>query len=200
MELDHVELLGLTRGDERPQLLGPRELAEIAQAEIVEELARRAIEQRPADDLGAAANRDQIPLHQRGEHRARVHAANGFDLALRDRLLVGDDRHRLQRRARQPGALASPEQAADPLGVLRRGDEQMPARDLAQLDARLAALVLGIETLQGLRHLGRRSIERFREQGQRQRLVRGEEQRLERGPKIRRGHGAHSLHGRDARS
>ena len=62
-------------------LLDLRQIAEVVQSEAVEELARRRIHERPADDLLAADGLDQIALDERGQHAAAAgHAADLGDL------------------------------------------------------------------------------------------------------------------------
>src|SRR5262245_20977780 len=49
VELEHLHLLRLARRHERAQLLGPWQLGEVLEAEVVEEVSRGAVEERPAD-------------------------------------------------------------------------------------------------------------------------------------------------------
>jgi len=159
---------------------GARQLGQVPEPEVVEELLGGAVEERTSHDFRAPADGDEVALEQGGEHRARVHAADRLDLALRDRLFVGDDRHGLERRARQPHALPAAQHPPHPLGVLGGRDQHPAARDLAQLDPGVARGVAGAELPQRLGDVGGRRLERFREQALRQRLVGGEEQRLDR--------------------
>ena len=74
--------------------------AEVVQPEPDQEFLGGRVEKRPADDLLAADDLDQVPLEQRVEHARRVDAADLGDLDRGDRLLVGDDRERFERTAR----------------------------------------------------------------------------------------------------
>ena len=76
---------------------------------------------------------------------ARVHAANGFDLALRDRLLVGDDRERLERGRRQPRVLSFEDEALDVRRQVRVGLVAVATGHLHQHEAPPVSLVLGGE-------------------------------------------------------
>src|SRR5262245_31906520 len=150
VELQHLHLLRLARRDERAQLLGTGELGEVLQPEVVEEVARRAVEERPADHGRAALDRDQRALEQRRERAARVDAADRLDLALRHRLLVRDDRERLERGAREAHLALAAQHPRHPLVLLRRRGDDPAAGHLAQLDAGLARLVVGAERGQSL--------------------------------------------------
>ena len=59
-------------------LLDLRQIAEVVQPEPLEELARRRIHERTADDLLAADGLDQLPLDERRQHAAA--AADAADL------------------------------------------------------------------------------------------------------------------------
>ena len=124
--------------DDLPALLGELlELAqrgqrvEILQGEELEELAGGAVEDRPAHLFLLPDDLDQPAIEQRLEHRARVDAANVLDLRPRDRLPVGDDRQRLDRRAGEPLGLHL-EEAPHVLGRARRGAQLPAAADLVQ--------------------------------------------------------------------
>ena len=77
----------------------------------------------------------EVALEQRGEHAGRVHAANLGDLRRRDRLLVGDDRQRLERLHRQLLRRPLVEQSPDPLVQLGARDDLVAAGDLDELQA-----------------------------------------------------------------
>ena len=69
---------------------------------MFEKERRRAVEKRVPRQLGLADKPHELKVCQRLDVRRDVHAANRLDLALRERLAVGDDRERLQRRTPQP--------------------------------------------------------------------------------------------------
>ena len=153
------------------------QLAQIAEAEEVEELPGRAVQHRPTDLLLLAEDADQRAIHQELERGARVHAADLVDLGARDRLAVRDDRERLELRARQPHRPAR-DQLLDPHRVGRLGAELVAARDLREHEA--AVLVVGLDVLERLlepadvRHAGQ-----LAESLERDRLVAGEHERLD---------------------
>ena len=68
---------------------------------MLQERRRRPEEERPPGQVAAADDAHQLHLHERLDHVARVHAAHALDLRARDGLAVGDDRERLDRRARE---------------------------------------------------------------------------------------------------
>ena len=118
------------------QLLDLRQIAEIAQAEPLEELARGRVHERPADHLLAADGLDQPALDQRRQDAAAAaDAADLGDLGGGDRLLVGDDRQRLERLHRE--LLRGPvvEQLAHPLVQLGPGHDLIAAGDFDHLQA-----------------------------------------------------------------
>jgi hypothetical protein len=78
------------------------QLVERAQAEQLQELGARAVQDRA--ELRAAGLLDQAALEQRGGRRVGADAADAGDLRARDRLQVGDDRERLGLGGRERGA------------------------------------------------------------------------------------------------
>src|SRR5262249_32513025 len=88
------------------QLVEPRQVADRIEPEMRQERFGRAIGQRTAWRLAAAARPDPPGLQQ-DVNRAlgRRHAANLLDLGARDRLVIGNDRERLDRRPRQLAGL-----------------------------------------------------------------------------------------------
>ena len=124
-------------------LLDLRQIAEVVQAEPIEELARRRVHERAADHLLAADGLDQLALDQRRQHAAAAaDAADLGDLRRRDRLLVGDDRQRLERLHRQLLRRPLVEQLAHPFVQLGPRHDLVAARDLDDLQA-ARALVVG---------------------------------------------------------
>ena len=128
----HVHLLAEHLGE----LLDLRELLEVLEAEVEEELLRGAVEDRPAHDLLAAHDADEALLEERLHDAARLDAAQLDDLGQGDRLLVGDHGERLEGLDREPGRRARVEQLADPVVVLGARGDLVAAGDLARAAAR----------------------------------------------------------------
>src|SRR6185436_5680794 len=82
----------------------PGQIADVAQAEGDQELARRLVQEGAARRLLATGHADEPALEEIVEDRVGAHATHGVQLGLRHGLLVGDDGQRLQRRSRQPHA------------------------------------------------------------------------------------------------
>jgi len=61
--------------------------------------------------------------HQGPQHSVAIDAADLFDLASVDRLAVGDDRQRLERRRRRLARRLDPQEFLDNRGELGRTDE-----------------------------------------------------------------------------
>ena len=118
------------------QILDLGQIGQVVEAELVEELAGRAVHERPADDRLAADHLHQLAADQRVEHARRVDAADLGDLGRRHRLAVGDDRQRLERRHRQLLRRALVEQAPHVLVQLGPRDDLVAAGDFDQLQAR----------------------------------------------------------------
>ena len=119
----------------------------------------RAIGDRPARHLAAAARPDPAGLEQHVD-RALRHgdAADVLDLGARHRLVIGDDRERLDRRARQLARLHR--LARQQPGEVVRGAERPFAVDAHEIDA-----ARGIFVLQQRQHLldvdaGRQALRR----------------------------------------
>src|SRR5262245_5669552 len=122
------------------QLRERRQLIEAPQPEVVEELARRAVERGTARDIAMSNGAHPPPVEQRTKNvRAQTHAAHVLDLATRDRLAIRDDRECLEQRARITRRPLFP-QPRYPLRVLSPDLHAIAARDLAQLHR--ASLVL----------------------------------------------------------
>ena len=99
-----------------------------------QELVRRRIEQRPARPFAPAGGADPARVHQHVERAlGNLHAADRLDLGAADRLVIGDDRQRLGRRARQPARLLA--RAAQQMREVGRGLEMPAPAALDQLDA-----------------------------------------------------------------
>jgi len=77
--------------------------ANIPHAKILQEFRRRTPQGRPPRGVFPAARDDQVVFQQHVQCLLRqARAAHVLDLRPRDRLVVGDDRQRLQRHPRQP--------------------------------------------------------------------------------------------------
>src|SRR5215468_9920758 len=81
---------------DRQLSLDLRQVAEIAQAERHQELARGLVQERAAGGFLPPADADEPALEQVVEHALRVHAARRVDLRSRDGLAIRDDRQRLE--------------------------------------------------------------------------------------------------------
>ena len=113
----------------RRRRLPGRQLLERGQAEVVEELARRRQQRRPAGRFAIADRLDPAAILELLDDRARDRdAANVLDVAARHRLAVGDDRQRFEHRARIASAAAR--------GRDGRGSAPSPAAALVAPPAR----------------------------------------------------------------
>src|SRR5689334_18061204 len=99
-----------------------------------QELLCRRIKQRPTGALPAPGRPNPTRIHQYVERSLRdLNAANGFDLSARNWFVIGNDRQRLGRGARQsPDILA---RAAQKMRKIRRGLEMPATAPLDELDA-----------------------------------------------------------------
>ena len=169
-------------GCELAVLAERRQLAQIAEAEEIEKLLRRAVEDRPADLLALAEHADQRAIEQQAERRRRIDAADLVDLGARDRLAIRHDRERLELRARQPHRPAR-DQLLHPRRVARIRPELIAPRDLLERDSAVAILVGELrEGLLEAPHVAdprqlAKSLERDRPIG-------GEDQRLDEVPEL----------------
>ena len=111
------------------------EIGQVVQAEPDQEFLRRRVDERPADDLLAADDLDQVPLEQRVQHAGGVDAADLGDLERGNRLPVGDHRERFERLDRQLLRRPLVEQAPDPFVQVRPRDDLVAAGDLHQLQS-----------------------------------------------------------------
>ena len=166
-----------TLGGQLAVLAERRQLAQIAQAEEIEELLGGSIEDGPAHVLLLAQDADQRPIHEQAQCGRRIDTANLVDLGPRDRLAVRDDRERLELSTRQTDRSAR-DQLLHPGGELRVGTELVAARDLLQRDATIRE----IDGQRGECLLEPLDVADARELAQaleRDRLVRGEDQCLD---------------------
>src|SRR5690606_4425600 len=78
-----------------------RQLAQRLEIEKLEKLWRRSVQDGPPRFVLLAHHANQLALEQGLEHGPGVDPAHIVDLRARDRLAIGDDRHRLELGARQ---------------------------------------------------------------------------------------------------
>ncbi len=176
------DLAGFDGGGEvGVEVFGLGKLRELVEAEPHQKVLRRPIEERRPDDRLLARGRDQLLLEERLQHARGVDAADVLDLRKRDRLAVGDDRQRLERRERQPGALGDLVKLSQQRVEFGPRDESPPARDLLQADASIFALGAGGQPLEGRGQGLRRRLQEVREVLLPHGLGRGEQDRLQRG-------------------
>src|SRR4051794_6467173 len=118
----------------RLQVVDPWQVAAGGEPEKGQELGCRPIEQRPTGALPAPGRPNPTRIHQHVERALRdLDAADCFDFGAAHRLVIGNDRERLRRRARQaPGLLArSPQKVRE----VWRGLEMPAPAALHELDA-----------------------------------------------------------------
>ena len=121
--------------------------AEIVQPEADQELLGGRVQERPADDLLAADDLDQMAFEQRVQHAGGVDAADLADLERRDRLLVGDDGQRLERLHGELLRRPLVEQAPHPFVQIGARDDLVAAGHLDELQA-AGPIVILLELLQ----------------------------------------------------
>src|SRR4051812_28143201 len=80
------------------QFLGLRQVLKAVEAEKLEEAFGGAVEDRAPGFFGAAGDFDEVLFHQRAYRLAARDATDRLDIGAEDRLLVGNDRQRFQRR------------------------------------------------------------------------------------------------------
>ncbi len=94
------------------ELLERGQVLQAVEPEANQELARGAVEERLPHHLLAPGDADQAVIEQRLEHARGRDAAQLLDLGPGDRLAIGDDGERLERRHRQLGAAGDLEELA----------------------------------------------------------------------------------------
>src|SRR5688572_1015854 len=117
------------------QLIGARQLLQVAQSEVLQEERRRAVQQRTTETFRAPDDIDESALVQRLEHATDVDAANVLDLRASDGLPIRDERQGLQRGGRQPLRTRGELGALDRFRVLGARENLPAAPDLDELDA-----------------------------------------------------------------
>src|SRR5262249_31928338 len=145
MALAADDCLGRAQVGNHQLAVHARQVADVAQTKGDEELARRLVEERPTGCVLAAGHADEPSFEQVVEHGVGAHAAYGVELGLRQGLLVGDDRQRLQRRPRQPYTRAGASQTDQPRRQLGARDHPVTAAHLHDRQAAWLGLVAGHE-------------------------------------------------------
>src|SRR4029450_1186117 len=123
--------------------------------------------------------------HETPPTASRCPPADPRDRVPRDRLLVRDDRERLERRLREPDVARGQHELLDHRRGPRMGGEPPPAGDVAERDPGATVVVATGELLAPRVHLGALGTQGLGEHRRGHGLVRDEQQRLE-GAKRRR--------------
>src|SRR5208282_2703822 len=122
---------------------------------------------------------DELAVEQGGDDAAGIYAADFADLGHRDRLLVGDDGKRLERRKRQPeGRFQALGESAHHVVLLGLGGHAVSAGDVADFDSVVCAGVIrdefferGANARLDFRSVDARSLRKQRLLHQRENLV-----------------------------
>src|SRR5688572_20012901 len=93
---------GRSGAERNRELVGPRQLLEMAKGKLLEKDRRRSVEQRTSDAFRAADDVDEATFVKGLQHTAHAYAADLFDLGTADRLAIRDDGQCLQGRAGEP--------------------------------------------------------------------------------------------------
>ncbi len=164
------------------QLVEPRQILQVFQAENLQKRRRGAVEQWAAEAFAARDDFDEAALHQLVHHGARIDTADLVHFQASDGLSVRDDRQRLQRGGRQPARPQRELRALDRLGILAPREELPSLRDLNQFDAVVLLIVLAylVERGSDIPLRRREGLELLQRQGSRRRKQRGFKQLRER--------------------
>src|SRR3990172_5367478 len=135
--------------DEGLEFLGRGEIRNILETEVFQERPRGAVEKRPAYLSLTPEDPDEPPFHEGFQDGIHQHAPDRLDLGFGDRLPVGDDGQRLERRPGQPGR-SRLGQSADPGVQLRSGRHPIAASDLKDREARTPLLIPILQGVQAL--------------------------------------------------
>ena len=114
-----------------------RQVVEALEPEPLQELERRAVQDRPARRRRAAQLHDEPPMQEAPQRVVRVDAADPLHGRARDGLAVGDDRERLEAGGREPDRVRA-DVASDERAGLRRGGQLDPVAGGQQPDAAVA--------------------------------------------------------------
>ena len=100
---------------------------------MLEEILRGGIEQRATGDFRAAGDFHKAAVEEHLHHSIHTHSAHRFAVRARDRLAVGDDRQRLQLRAREARRLGLGVKLPHPRGARRIADQRPAIHALDEL-------------------------------------------------------------------
>jgi hypothetical protein len=124
------------------ELVHARQLAEVAERELLEEETRRAVEQRTPKAFGAPDDVNEPALVQRLEHGTDVHAANLCDIGTANRLPIRHDGEGLEGGRREPRRAHRHLGALNGLGVFRARQDLPPSPDLEEFDGMAIHVVM----------------------------------------------------------
>ena len=110
------------------------------EAELLEELWRRAEERRSSDGGGAPDLDHEAMLEETSQRAVAIDAADELDLRAGNRLAIGDDGERLQRGGGQLDLCGQSQQRGDEPRILWRRDELRCVAE--ELDAQTTSLRL----------------------------------------------------------
>src|SRR6202167_1882428 len=117
-------------------------------AQPLEKVAGGAVQNRAGLLIGTGIL-DEPAQHERPDHAVAVDAAHRRDPGPADRLPVGDDGQRLERRLGEPDFLAVPDEPLDERRTVLTSIEAPAARYLPQVEPAAVACVLGGQGAQG---------------------------------------------------
>lgn len=132
---------------------GVGHIIETAYAEMVEESLRGAIQQRAAWQIGAAFDFHQTAINELLHHRIHRNTTHGFDPCFGDRLAIGNDSERFQRRLAQALHFFTGIKRATPFGILATGGNSPAVRTLDKGEGMLFCCVPGDQFIQTRSHL-----------------------------------------------
>ena len=124
---------------------------------MLKEKRRGAIEERMPGQLAAADKAHELQVDERLHDRVHRYAANLLDLALRDRLAVGDDRERLQRGAGESVRTVQLQERAHVASARGRGLQTVRATRAHEAEPAAGTLQFLLEAMDRLLDLARRA-------------------------------------------
>src|SRR5262249_36454988 len=125
------------------------QLRQIVETEMNQKVFRRAVHHWPSHNFLVTLCDDQPFVQQRLYRRRRSDTSDLKDLRDRDRLFVGDDRERLERRKREPRRRLRLEISPHVLAELRFCRDPIAARQRAKLKTALSCIELVHQLLAG---------------------------------------------------
>lgn len=130
------------------ELVRARQLAKVAERELLEKSGRGAVKKRASHPFAASNDLDQLTLVQRLEHLAAPNAADVLDLGTSDWLAIGNDGQSFEGRRRKPLRSRGELRALDRLGEL--GSRQyLPATcNFDELDSVAVVVVVTLQLLE----------------------------------------------------